>query len=278
MPLSESDTRAKLIDPAIHARGWTEDLIRREETAGAIEIVDGQPEDGAGPRGLHAPHQGQRGSPAGRRRAHRGEGRTPATERTGSNRRSSTLPASAERPVRLRHQRAPVRRVRPLTGMTTAPRPMAEFPRPDELRATVRGAQSGFSLDAPAARPLLTRYPGGEATRRYYQDAAIRAVLEKLARGEKRALLVARDRRRQDLHRGQPAQEDRRRGAASTRPLRLRPRRTAQPGPWRLPERFRRRRRRGLERQAQKNARILDRHVPDPRRGLGRRRRELPDD
>jgi hypothetical protein len=24
-----SDTRAKLIDPAIHACGWTEDLIRR---------------------------------------------------------------------------------------------------------------------------------------------------------------------------------------------------------------------------------------------------------
>src|SRR5438552_13235865 len=43
MPLNESDTRAKLIDPALHARGWTEDLIRREETAGAIEIVDGRP-------------------------------------------------------------------------------------------------------------------------------------------------------------------------------------------------------------------------------------------
>ena len=42
MPLSESDTRAKLIDHALHARGWTEDLIRREETAGAVEIVDGQ--------------------------------------------------------------------------------------------------------------------------------------------------------------------------------------------------------------------------------------------
>ena len=27
----------------LHARGWTEDLIRREETAGAVEIVDGQP-------------------------------------------------------------------------------------------------------------------------------------------------------------------------------------------------------------------------------------------
>ncbi|MBI4494190.1 MAG: hypothetical protein HY690_15485 [Chloroflexi bacterium] len=41
--LSEADTRAKLIDPALHARGWTEDLIRREETAGAIVIIDGKP-------------------------------------------------------------------------------------------------------------------------------------------------------------------------------------------------------------------------------------------
>jgi len=41
--LGESDTRAKLIDPAIHGRGWTEDLIRREETAGAIEIIKGKP-------------------------------------------------------------------------------------------------------------------------------------------------------------------------------------------------------------------------------------------
>ena len=43
MGLHESGTRAKLIDPALHARGWTEDLIRREETAGAIEVIDGKP-------------------------------------------------------------------------------------------------------------------------------------------------------------------------------------------------------------------------------------------
>ena len=43
MPLSEADTRAKLIDPAIHNSGWTEDLIRREETAGAVEIIGGSP-------------------------------------------------------------------------------------------------------------------------------------------------------------------------------------------------------------------------------------------
>src|SRR5437870_878014 len=43
----------------------------------------------------------------------------------------------------------------------------------------------GFSLAVPVAQPLLTRYTHGEATRRYYQDAAIRAVLEKIAQCEK---------------------------------------------------------------------------------------------
>ena len=43
MQFGEADTRAKLIDPALHARGWTEDLIRREETAGAVEIVGDRP-------------------------------------------------------------------------------------------------------------------------------------------------------------------------------------------------------------------------------------------
>ena len=43
MKLSEADTRAKLIDPALHQRGWTEDLIRREETERGIDIIDGKP-------------------------------------------------------------------------------------------------------------------------------------------------------------------------------------------------------------------------------------------
>ena len=36
--LSEADTRAKLIDPTIHTRGWTEDHIKRKETARPVEI------------------------------------------------------------------------------------------------------------------------------------------------------------------------------------------------------------------------------------------------
>ena len=41
MALSEADTRAKLIDPALHPRGWTRDLIELEESAeaGASSLV-----------------------------------------------------------------------------------------------------------------------------------------------------------------------------------------------------------------------------------------------
>jgi hypothetical protein len=74
------------------------------------------------------------------------------------------------------------------TGLTSTPQTLNAFPTPDDLRS--RNEQHlGIRLGDAISRPLLARYTGGEATRRYYQDAAIRAVLEKLAWGEKRALL-----------------------------------------------------------------------------------------
>jgi type I restriction enzyme R subunit len=187
MSLSESDTRAKLIDPALHARGWTENLIRREETAGAIEIVDGKP----------------------RKRA---KGRVDYLLRVAVNAESqpvavALIEAKAEHlppdhgleQAKFYCKRFHVPFVFSsnghlfieydnFTGKTSAPKPLSEFPTPDELRQRYERG-NGFALDSPQAKPLLVRYSGGEATRRYYQDAAIRAVLEKLARGEKRALL-----------------------------------------------------------------------------------------
>lgn len=189
MGLGEADTRAKLIDPALHARGWTEDLIRREETAGAIEVVDGRP----------------------RRRA---RGRVDYVLRVRVNAASQAvavalIEAKAEdlpptHGVEQAKAYAACRRLNvPLayssnghlfiewdrvSGLTTAARPLTEFPSPAELRSRYEKTL-GLNLESPLARPLLMRYPGGEGARRYYQDAAIRAVLEKLARGEKRALL-----------------------------------------------------------------------------------------
>jgi type I restriction enzyme R subunit len=194
MGLTESDTRAKLIDPAIHARGWTEDLIRREETAGAIEIIAGKPRKQA-------------------------KGRVDYALRIKVNLETqpvavALIEAKAENlpPTHgLEHAKlyACCKRLNvPFVfstnghlfvefdrsaGITSKARPLSDFPTPDDLRARYEGTV-GFSLDDPTARPLLVRYTGGEATRRYYQDAAIRAVLEKIARCErsgqpKRALL-----------------------------------------------------------------------------------------
>ena len=193
-PLGEADTRAKLIDPAIHRRGWTEDRIKREQTAGAIDIIDGQP-----------------------RRRSRGRVDYLLRVRLGRDTQPvavAVLEAKAEHlpPGHGLEQAkgyADARRLNvpfvfssnghlfvefdATAGTTSDPRPLTDFPTPGDLRARYEAAK-GFSLDDPAAAPLLARYPGGEATRRYYQDAAIRAVFEKIARCErdgepKRALL-----------------------------------------------------------------------------------------
>lgn len=190
MPLSEADTRAKLIDPALYRRGWSEDQIRREETAGAIEIVDG-------------------------RARRRGKGRTDYVLRVKVNLDTqpvaiAILEAKAENrpPAHGLEQAKAYSACKRLnvpfviatnghlfvefdrfTGLTTEPGPIADVPTPQELQARYE-KHMGFRLTDAAAKPLLVRYPHGEARRRYYQDAAIRVVLEKLAQGEKRALLT----------------------------------------------------------------------------------------
>jgi type I restriction enzyme R subunit len=74
------------------------------------------------------------------------------------------------------------------SGLTSKPRAFAGFPTPD-AQCRRYGTALVFRLDSDTARPQPARYAVGETTRRYYQDAAIRAVLRRLARGEKRALL-----------------------------------------------------------------------------------------
>ena len=184
-PFSEADTRSKLIDPAIHARGWTEDRIRREKTAGGISIVDGKPRRGRGRADYLL-------------RLRLGRDTQPVAVAV-LEAKANTLPpghgleqakgyGEAKRlnvPFVFSSNGYQFVGFDAVTGRTTDPAPLTQFPTPDELRARYEEAR-GFSLDDPAAAPLLARYPGGEATRRYYQDAAIRAVLEKVARCAKR--------------------------------------------------------------------------------------------
>jgi type I restriction enzyme R subunit len=190
MSYNEADTIAKLIYPALIQNGWTEDNFRREENAGGIDIINGQ--------------------------ARRSRKRADLTLRVKISPDAqpvavALIEAKAELnpPMHGLDQGklyAGAKRLNVpfvyatnghrfveydrFTGQTSDLRPMSEFPSPDALRARYEQHQ-GFRLDSPSARPLVTRYAGAEeGARRYYQDAAIRAVLEKLARGEKRALLT----------------------------------------------------------------------------------------
>ena len=189
MSLSEADTRAKLIDPKLYVRGWTEELIRREETAGAVEIVGGQPR--RQPRGrvdytlrvkVNSEAQPLAVALLEAKAEHLppGHGLEQAKGYAECKRLNVPFVFASNGHLFVEFDRT--------TGLTSDPRLLEEFPTPGELRGRYEQGV-GFSLTAPLARPLLTRYRGGEATRRYYQDAAIRAALEHIARGEKRALL-----------------------------------------------------------------------------------------
>ncbi len=194
MPHNEADTRAKLIDPAIHKRGWTEDLIRREETAGTVEIINGKARRRSRgkidyvlrvkvnldtqPVALALIEAKKESLPA-------GHGLDQAKGYSECKRLNVRFVFSSNG-----HQFV---EFDCFTGLTSAPKPIAEFPTPADLRARYEQGM-GFTLESPAARPLLQPYPGGEGARRYYQDAAIRAVMEKVARDQlanqpKRALL-----------------------------------------------------------------------------------------
>jgi type I restriction enzyme R subunit len=194
MSFNEADTRAKLIDPVIHRRGWTEDLIRREETAGTVEIINGKARRRSRgkidyvlrvkvnvdtqPVALALIEAKKESLPA-------GHGLDQAKGYSECKRLNVRFAFSSNG-----HQFV---EFDCLTGLTSTPKPIAEFPTPADLRARYEQG-IGFTLESPAARPLLQPYPGGEGARRYYQDAAIRAVMEKIARCQianqpKRALL-----------------------------------------------------------------------------------------
>ena len=182
MSFNEADTRAKLIDPAIHNRGWTEDLIRREETAGAVEIISGKARRRSRgqvdyvlrvkvnmdtqPVALALMEAKKEGLPP-------GHGLDQAKGYSRCNRLNVSFVYSSNGHQFVEYDR--------FTGLTSSPKPMEEFPTPAELRARYE-QNKGFTLESPAARPLLQPYPRGEGTRRYYQDAAIRAVMEEVAR------------------------------------------------------------------------------------------------
>ena len=250
--LSEADTRAKLIDPAIYARGWSEDMICRETTLGAVEIVAGKARRRSGGRTDYTLRV-------------RVSTETQPVAVALIEAKKDTLPPGhgldqakgylrglqPQRPVRLLLQRLPVRGVRPLDRHDDRPR--GRYPSfhagrtPRSLRAhhglLARSArrQAAARCATRAARVsagIFRTRPSAPSSRRWRSSAAKgrppRALLS-LATGTGKTFIAC-----------QPAEADRRRGPAEARAVPVRPRRTADPGPQGDAGRLRRRRRRGV--------------------------------
>jgi len=152
--LTEADTRAKLIDPALHRCGWTEDLIRREETDRGIDVVDGKP-----------------------RRRERGRVDYLLRVRVNINSQPVAIALieakrSDEPPDKGLEQAKKYARLNNVpfvyssngylfveydcfTGKTRGPLPLRDFPTPAELRKRYEQG-IGFSLESEVSKPLKT--------------------------------------------------------------------------------------------------------------------------
>lgn len=178
--MNEEQTRQSLINPKLRDRGWTEDLIQVERTPGGADIIDG--------------------------RARKRKGRTdyllsvrianktnPVPIALIEAKKESEYPAlglqQARRDGRLHH----VPFVFSTNGnlyteygedtgqIRNQNLRLEDFPTPDDLRARWE-AFTGLTLGATEAKPMIQPYKGGQAARWYFQDAAIRAALEKIAK------------------------------------------------------------------------------------------------
>lgn len=187
MSMNESDTRAKLIDPALHVVGWHEDMIKREETAAPIVLTD------------NGPKRKDKGRVDYLLRVKVDQGTQPVALAVIEAKSEDKMPSFGLEQAKNYCRRLNVRfafssnghhfvEYDSFLGKTTNPQLLKFFPTPEQLTKRYESSM-GIKLNDPKAKPLATPYAKGEAGRRYYIDAAIRAVFEKFAQGENRALL-----------------------------------------------------------------------------------------
>ncbi len=183
MSRNEAQTRFELIDPAIETRGWRRSEISIEvKTDPQIDIVDGKP----------------RRRPAGRTdyilRRPLADGTEPIPLAIIEAKREGLPPEHGLQqgkdyrigelnnvPFVFSSNGHQFVEYDEATGQTSEPKPIAEFPRPDELIARYRAARQ-LPAKSVDFKLLETGYAQGRDYLRYYQDAAIRATVEKIIR------------------------------------------------------------------------------------------------
>lgn len=186
MSRNEAQTRRDLIDPKLFDLGWTTDLIRVEVTPGGTDIVAGRPvrrrgrsdyllclpiKDGQPPLPVAVLEAKKENSSA-------SQGLQQAQ---GYAKRFNVIFSFSSNGHLFSEYAQDTDQIRENISLN-------EFPTPAELRRRYE-AFIQVALDSEKAKALFVKYKGGEAARFYFQDAAIRAVLESIANKKTRILL-----------------------------------------------------------------------------------------
>ncbi len=182
----EKLTRRDLIDPTIMNRFWTADLIKIEKTPGGVDIIDGKPVKRSGRCDYLLCIPIRDGKPplpiaileAKKESDYAGMGLVQAKKYCQQFHVPFAFSTNGHQFVEYAED----------TDLISHEKSLKEIPTPHELRLRYEALKQ-IKLDSTLADALSSSYKGGEGVRRYYQDAAIRAVLEKIAQGEKRCLL-----------------------------------------------------------------------------------------
>lgn len=181
MVRSEAQVRFELIDPALEGRGWNRSTdIRVEETARPVDIVNHQPR--RRPKGrtdyvLRRPITlGTEPVPLGVLEA-KHEGMPP--EHGLQQAKGYCVGQLHHVPFFFSSNGHLFVEYDEQTGATSDPKPLADFPTPDELVQRYL-AKRGLDAATPELKLLQTPYKQGRDYFRYYQDAAIRAASEQI--------------------------------------------------------------------------------------------------
>ncbi|VVB55664.1 Type III restriction enzyme, res subunit [uncultured archaeon] len=186
MSRDEHQTRIELINPALYNRGWGDSLIREEKTPGGTDIIDGRPRKRRGRTDYLLCVQIVKGKP-------------PMPLAILEAKSEDKLPSLGIQQAKDYMKKFNVPFVFSTNGKLFTEYgkdteqikdalSLSDFPTPEELKQRYEKI-NGFKLESEVAKPLLMPYKGGEAARYYFQDAAIRAALEKIALGKNRLLL-----------------------------------------------------------------------------------------
>jgi type I restriction enzyme R subunit len=177
---NEAQTRYELIDPALDTRGWLRSDIRIETTARQIDIIDGKPvrrptgrtdyllrrplTDCGEPIPLAIMEAKREGLPP-------EHGLQQGKDYRVGELNNVSFVFSSNGHLFVEYDEA--------TGQTSEPKPLSEFPRPEELVARYLASRN-LPVEAKDLALLTTGYTKGRDFLRYYQDAAVRAALEKI--------------------------------------------------------------------------------------------------